>query len=145
MGIRTTALFLGGLIASTAQAAPQYYSEPGRAVPLSAAVRAGDMVFASGQIGVDATGTLPPDFGAQTRNAMQHIADALALAGAGMGDVVKCDVAMSDLKNWPAFNAVYQTFFKPGAYPVRMVTGVAGLVKGAGVEVQCQAWRPVAH
>jgi len=72
---------------------------------------------------------------------MSNVANELKLAGAGMNDVFKCDVSLTDMKNWPAFNAVYQTFFRPGAYPVRMATGVASLVKGAAVEVQCEAWR----
>ena len=73
-----------------------------------------------GTIGPDAKGALPADFPDQARNAMRNVADELKLAGAGMGDVFKCDVSMTDMKNWPAFNEVYQTVFKPGAFPVRM-------------------------
>ncbi len=143
MSIKTIGLVVCTLlVAVSARAAPQFFPEPGPSRPFSAAVRVGDTIYVSGQIGLDAAGALPAGFAAQAHNAMSNVADELKLAGAGMGDVFKCDVSLTDMKNWPAFNAVYQTFFRPGAYPVRMATGVASLVKGAAVEVQCEASRP---
>lgn len=146
MFIRISGVALAGLLAASvstgAGAAPRFFPEPGPDRPFSAAVRVGDTVYVSGQIGLDAAGALPAGFAAQARNAMTNVAKELELAGAGMTDVFKCDVSLTDMANWPAFNAVYRTFFRPGAYPVRMATGVAALVKGAAVEVQCEAWRP---
>jgi 2-iminobutanoate/2-iminopropanoate deaminase len=120
----------------------QYFSNGSAPGPFSSAVRIGDMVYISGVIGVDSNGALPPDFTAQATNAMQAIGGELKLAGASMDDVFKCDVALADMKNWPAFNPVYVKYFKPGRLPVRMASGANGLAKGAAVEIECQAYSP---
>jgi len=138
-------MFVGvGLCASGARAAdgPKFYESPGAAAPFSAAVRIGNTVYVSGVIGVDAAGTLPADFSEQATNAMHNLDKELHLAGASMADVYKCDVSMTDMKNWPAFNTVYTRFFKPHAYPVRMATGVVALAKGGAVEIECEAYSP---
>ena len=140
--------FVLALIASLATPAfaasptPQFFPEQDPARPFSAAVRIGDMVYVSGVIGVNPDGTLPTDFAAQATNAMQALADEFKLAGATMDDVFKCDVALADMKNWPAFNTVYIKYFKPGHLPVRMAAGANGLAKNAAVEIECQAYKP---
>lgn len=125
-----------------AQSPARFYEAPGPSRPFSAAVRVENVIYVSGQIGLDSKGALPKDFPAQAGNAMRNVADELSLAGAGLSDVFKCDVSLTDMKNWPAFNKVYATFFRPHAYPVRMATGVDGLVRGAAVEVECTAYHP---
>lgn len=70
---------------------------------------------------------------------MDKIAAELKMAGATMDDVYKCDVALTNMDQWAAFNEVYKTYFKPGRYPVRKATGVSSL-RGPGVEVQCEAY-----
>ena len=68
---------------------PVHYVRPGSTLPFSQAVRAGDFVFASGQIGVEQDGTVPADIARQAHLALDHTRDALALAGVSMDDVVK--------------------------------------------------------
>lgn len=123
-----------------APGAVEFFPAPGNGPkPFSASVRVGDTVYVSGAIGLAKDGTLPSDFSAQATNAMDAVAGEFKLAGATMDDVFKCDVALSDMKNWPAFNVVYVKYFKPGHLPVRMVTGASSLAKSAAVELECQA------
>lgn len=124
---------------------PVFYTRSGSTLPFSPAVRAGDWIFASGQIGARADGTIPADMAEQARLAMDHTGAALALAGAGFDDVVKCTVMLGDMRQWPAFNAVYVTYFKAGRLPARSAFGANGLALGAGVEVECLAYQPGAR
>ncbi len=122
--------------------AMQFFPDSDPTKPFSKAVRIGDMVYVSGVIGVAPDGTLPADFAAQTNNAMEALAAEFKLAGATMDNVFKCDVALADMKNWPAFNTVYIKFFKPNHLPIRMAAGANGLAKNAAVEIECQAYAP---
>ena len=70
---------------------------------------------------------------------MDAVAKELQLAGATMDDVYKCTIALTDMEDWAAFNTVYEKYFKPDRYPVRMSFGVASL-RGPDVEVQCEAY-----
>lgn len=119
----------------------QYYVRPGSAAPFSPAVRAGDFIFASGQIGAASDGSVPASIEEQARLAMDNVRDALALAGAGMDDVVKCTIMLEDMKRWSDFNKVYVTYFEPGRLPARSAFGTSGLAFGAGVEVECMAYQ----
>lgn len=127
-----------------AQTAPriQHLSRPGSRAPFSPAVRAGDTVYLSGQIGALPDGTIPRGMDAQARAAMTSLRDAAALAGVGFDDMVKCTVMLADMSQWAAFNAVYVTYFKPGRLPARSAFGVDGLALGAGVEIECIAVAP---
>jgi len=132
---------LSSALATPAAASPSilfFPAENGR--PFSAAVRIGNSIYTSGVLGAAPDGTLPSDFSAQATNAMQAVADQLKLAGASMNDVYRCNVSLSDMKNVPAFNAVYVKYFKPDRLPVRMAVGVNGLARGAAVEVECDAY-----
>ncbi len=137
--IRTTLASL--LIASfsplvTAGPAIQYHPRAGK--PFSSAVRVGDFVYISGVVGAASDGTFPTDFVTQATNTMNAVAKQLQLAGASMDDVYRCTIALTDMDNWEAFNAVYTKYFKADHYPVRMSFGVTSL-RGAAVEVQCEA------
>jgi enamine deaminase RidA (YjgF/YER057c/UK114 family) len=121
---------------ATAGPATQYYPRAGK--PFSSAVRVGDFVYISGVVGTAADGTLPADFVTQATNAMNAVAKQLQLAGASMDDVYRCTIALTNMDNWDAFNAVYTKYFKPDHYPVRMSFGVSSL-RGPAVEVQCEA------
>lgn len=140
-------LLLCALLPWTAQAAPaplHYYgTAPG--APFSAAVRAGDTLYVSGQIGSAAQGGLPEEFSAQANNALDNVASALALAGAGMDDIAKCTVMLTDMAQWPAFNALYVRRFKPGHLPARSAFGANALALGAKVEIECIAYLPQAR
>jgi len=134
-------VILSSALATPVLASPStlfFPAENGR--PFSAAVRIGNSVYTSGVLGVAPDGTLPSDFSVQATNAMQAVADQLKLAGASMNDVYRCNVSLSDMKNVPAFNAVYVKYFKPDRLPVRMAIGVNGLARGAAVEVECDAY-----
>jgi len=108
--------------------------------PFSAAVRAGDTVYVSGQIGMDAQGKLPAEFDEQARLAMDHIASILAGMKLSMSDIVKCTVMMADMAKWDDFNRVYRGYFPDGKFPARSAFGANGLALGAQVEVECTAW-----
>ncbi len=142
--MRNAALALTLLLATPAIAAPtpQFFPEQDPTRPFSAAVRIGDMVYVSGVIGTNPDGTLPADFATQTTNAMEALKAEFALANATMDNVFKCDVALADMKNWPAFNTIYIKYFKPGHLPIRMAAGANGLAKNAAVEIECQAYKP---
>lgn len=115
----------------------------GARLPFSEAVRVGDLLFLSGQVGLRPDGTLAPGFDAQARQAMDNIGGVLAKAKLGWGDVVKCTVMIDDIANWPAFNKIYVTYFRDGVYPARSAFGADGLALGALLEVECIAHAPV--
>jgi reactive intermediate/imine deaminase len=107
--------------------------------PFSPAVRVGKMLYLAGQIGTDSTGrVVPGGVEAETRQTMQNIRDVLARTGSSMDRVVKCTVFLADMKEWPAMNGVYATFF-PDHKPARSAFGATGLALGARVEIECLA------
>lgn len=109
-------------------------------LPFSEAVRVGDTLYLSGQVGI-VPGTLklvPGGLAAQARQAMENIKTVLATQGADMGDLVKCTVMLADMSKWNEFNEVYKTFFHDH-YPARSAMGVNGLAIGAQVEIECIA------
>ena len=115
----------------TPYGAPQY--------PFSPAVRVGDVLYLSGQIGTDSTGRLVPGgIAAEARQTMENIRDVLARTGSSLDRVVKCTVMMADMAEWPAMNAVYATYF-PRNKPARSALGANGLALGARVEIECIA------
>lgn len=109
----------------------------------AAAAAPGEVVFVSGQLGVDpGTGALVGDVHEQTALALRHVAAILAEAGAGLGDVVKTTVYLADLpEDFAAMNAVYAHAFS-GHAPARATVGVAALPLGARVEIEAVAVVP---
>jgi len=112
----------------------------GQPLPFSQAVRVGDMLYLSGQIGVGADGKLPEGIDAQARQTMDNIAAVLKGAGLGWGDVVKCTVMLDNMADWPAFNKVYVSYFGDLPKPARSAFGADGLALGALLEVECLAY-----
>jgi 2-iminobutanoate/2-iminopropanoate deaminase len=104
--------------------------------PYSQAIRAGSLVFVSGQIPIDpATGTLVDgDIGAQTHRVFQNIAAILAAAGASLDDVVRTTVYLADMNDFGAMNGVYATYFSAPA-PARATVQAARLPKDARIEI----------
>ena len=144
-------LAFAAVIASAAplSAAPrppvEHIGEPtlnGARLPFSEAVRVGDLLFLSGQLGRTPDGTLPAEFDAQARQVIDNIGAVLATAGTRWGDVVKCTVMLDDMANWPAFNKIYMSYFTGGKYPARSAFGADGLALGAALEVECIAHAP---
>ena len=111
-------------------------------LPFSAAVRVGDVLYLSGQIGTRADGTLPAGMEAQARQTMDNIGAVLRQAGLGWRDVFRCLVMLDDMGQWQAFNRIYVTYFEEGRLPARSALGADGLALGALVEVECQAHAP---
>lgn len=112
----------------------------GQPLPFSQAVRAGDMLYLSGQIGVGADGKLPEGIDAQARQTMDNIAVVLKGAGLGWGDVVKCTVMLDNMTDWPTFNKIYVGYFGDAPKPARSAFGADGLALGALLEVECMAY-----
>ncbi len=107
--------------------------------PYSQALRSGNMVFVSGQIPVDpATGTMADTVEAQAKQAMTNLKNVLMAAGLRMDQIIKTTVFLADLKDFPTVNAVYESFFH-APYPARSCVQVAGIPKGALVEIECIA------
>lgn len=129
--------------AAPPRAAVEHFGRPalnGQPLPFSDAVRVGDILYLSGQIGVSADGKLADGIEAQTRQAMENIGAILKRAGLGYGDVFHCTAFLSDMKNWPAFNKVYVPYFPAGQLPARSAFGANGLALGALLEIECQAY-----
>jgi len=123
--------------------AVQHYGQPtmnGQALPFSEAVRVGDTVYLSGQLGRGPDGKLPEGIDAQTKQTLDNIGATLKLAGLGYADVFHCTAMLSDMANWPAFNKVYVTYFAEGKRPARSAFGANGLALGALIELECQAY-----
>jgi reactive intermediate/imine deaminase len=115
------------------------YGPPTR--PFSPAVRVGNLLFLSGQIGTTADaagGLVAGGIEAETRQTMENIKDVLARVGSSMDQVVKCTVMMADMAEWPRMNTVYATYF-PNHKPARSAFGANGLALGARVEIECIA------
>ena len=102
-------------------------------------MRAGDTVYLSGALGIGPDGKLGEGMAAQAKLAMDNLGAGLKQAGLGWGDVVKCTVVLDDMKDWPAFNQVYVTYFPDGKFPARSAFGANGLALGALLEVECIA------
>ena len=117
----------------------EYFRKPGSRLPFSPAVRVGDVVYLSGQIGATADGKIPEGIEAQARAAMDNLKESAALAGVTMDDVFKCLVMLDDMSQWTAFNRVYVTYFDPQRLPARSAFGADGLALGATLEVECMA------
>jgi 2-iminobutanoate/2-iminopropanoate deaminase len=108
--------------------------------PYSAAIRAGDFVFASGSLGLDpASGEfVSGGVEAQTRQSLKNLRAILEAAGAGMDTVVKTTVFLQNMKDFSAMNAVYAEFF-PSEPPARSAVEVAAVPKGGLVEIEAVA------
>jgi 2-iminobutanoate/2-iminopropanoate deaminase len=103
----------------------------------SHAVRAGEYLFVTGQLGVDPnTNTLVPGGAtAQTHQAMRNLQTVLAGAGTTLARVVMARVYLTDFADYAAMNAAYATYFAPGRLPARTTVGVTGLALDAAVEI----------
>jgi len=108
--------------------------------PYSQAVRAGGLVFVSGQIPLDpATGQIAPgDVAAQTARVLANLEAILAAAGCAAGDVVRTTIYLVDLAHFAAVNEVYARFFA-APYPARVTVQVSALPRGSLVEIDAIA------
>ena len=110
--------------------------------PYSHAVRAGDWIVCSGQLGIDPpSGVLVPGgVEDEARQVLANVGAILADAGASWSDVAKVTIFLTDLGNFAAVNALYEAALG-GHRPARSTIGVAALPAGAGVEIECWAYQ----
>ena len=113
---------------------------PAAVGPYSQAIRAGDLVFTAGQLGIDpASGELVgEDVAGQAERALQNLGAILAAAGSGMDRIVKVTVYLAEIGDWPAVNEVYARLV-PEPFPARSAFAVKDLPKGARVEIEAVA------
>ena len=109
---------------------------PGAIGTYSQAVAAGDTVYLSGQIPLDPVTMelVDGDFETQVEQVFRNLAAVAAAAGGSLGDVVKFNVYLTDLANFPRVNAVMARLLRE-PYAARAVVGVASLPRGAAVEI----------
>lgn len=110
--------------------------------PYTPAVRAGDWIIVSGQLGMT-DGVLADGVAAQTAQAIANLAARLAELGAELGDVAKTLCFLTDMGTFAEFNEAYVSGFGDHR-PARSTIGVAALPAGAAVEIEAWAYRPVA-
>ncbi|MFH1523502.1 MAG: RidA family protein [Chloroflexota bacterium] len=108
--------------------------------PYSVAIRINDLVFTSGQLGLDPqTGNLVPGgIEAETRQALVNLQYVLADSGSALDAVVKTTVFLKDMADFPKMNAIYAEFFTENP-PARSTVQVAALPKGGSVEIEAVA------
>lgn len=113
---------------------------PAAAGPYSQAIRAGDLVFTAGQLGIDpATGEFAADdVGGQAAQAIANLGAILEAAESGLDRLVKVTVFLADIGDWPAVNEVYARAI-PEPFPARSAFAVKDLPKGARVEIEAVA------
>lgn len=112
---------------------------PAAVGPYVHAVKTGDFVFTSGQLGLDpVTGTLPEGVVAQAEQAIRNIETVLKAAGCTLADVIKTTVFLADMNDFAAINEVYAKFFT-GETPARSCVQAAALPKGGLFEIEVVA------
>ncbi len=110
--------------------------------PYSQAVKAGSLLFTSGQIGLDpATGNMVEGIQAQSLRVMENLREVLAEAGCTFADVVKFTVFIADLKDFALVNSIMAEQV-PEPFPARSCVQIAALPKGALVEIEAIAQIP---
>lgn len=144
--IRTFIITIASMIfaAATASAAPERLNS-GKVLPttlpFSEAVKVGDTLYLSGQIG-NLPGKLALAEGGlvgETKQVMDNIKTSLEAHGYALSDLIKCTVFLADIAEWDSFNKVYATYFEAGQFPARSAFGGVDLAINARVEVECIA------
>ena len=119
--------------------APDLPARPG--APYSHAVRAGDLVFLSGNIGQDPTsGQVPVEFAAEARQSLENLGRVLKAAELSWEDVVKVSVYVKDMGRYGEFNDLYKELL-PAPYPARTFLEVADIPGGGQIEIEVIAVR----
>ncbi len=107
--------------------------------PYSQGLAHGNLVFVSGQIPVDPeTGKMAETIEEQAKQSLTNLKNILKAEGLDLKNVIKTVVFLSDLTDFPKVNAVYESFFT-APYPARSCVAVAGIPKGAKLEIECIA------
>ena len=143
LAIATGVLMMSSIAEAQTRPAVEHLGRPnlnGQPLPFSDAVRVGDTLYLSGQLGIGADGKLPAGIEAQTKLALDNVGAILKRAGLGYEDVFHCTAMLADMKDWPAMNKVYVTYFPEGKRPARSAFGANGLALGGLIELECQAY-----
>lgn len=99
------------------------------------------LVFVSGQLPIDAaTGLMPDDIKAQTRQSLENVKVILEAAGGSLDNVVKSTVYLADMSHFGPMNEIYGEYFNGGIYPARAAFAVKELPKQAKVEIEVVAY-----
>lgn len=110
-------------------------------LPFSDAVRVGDVIYLSGQLGIPPgkeVKLIEGGIEAETHQIFANMKRILEANGSSLDRVFKCTVMMGDIAEWPDFNKIYVTYF-PGKKPARSAFGASGLALGGAVEIECWA------
>ena len=114
-------------------------SENMKSLPFSEAVRLGNVLYLSGQMGIDqAIKIVPGGIAAETRQALENIKATLEKYGSSLEHVIKVTVMLADMSEWGEMNKVYLTYFSKNL-PARSAFGTSGLALGGRVEIECIA------
>jgi 2-iminobutanoate/2-iminopropanoate deaminase len=114
---------------------------PAAVGPYSQAIVSGDLIFCSGQLGIDpVTGELADGVEAQTERALRNLAAVLDAAGASLNDIVKTTIFLADIDDFAAINAIYARSM-PDPPPARSTFAVGALPKGGRIEIEAIARR----
>lgn len=127
---------------STGLQAIETSQAPAPVGPYNQAVRAGNLLFCSGQIALDpTTGEMvgDGDVEAETRQVLRNLEAVLSAAGASPRQVVRTTVFLADLADFARVNVLYAEVFGSGVSPARACVQAAALPKGARVEIDCIA------
>jgi 2-iminobutanoate/2-iminopropanoate deaminase len=105
--------------------------------PYSQAIRTGSLLFCSGQIPLDpSSGELVKvDIDGQVRRCLENLAAVCEAAGGSLANAVRCTIYLTDMNDYARVNEAYASFFDDEEAPARVAVGVAGLPKGADVEI----------
>lgn len=110
-------------------------------VPFSEAVRVGNTLYLSGNIGniPGQKRLVEGGIKAETKQAMENIKRVLERNGSSFDKVFKCTVMLADIKEWTAMNEVYKTYFPKNRFPARSAFGTSGLALNARTEITCMS------
>ena len=133
-------LVAGCLSPPTAREIISSQNAPAAIGPYSQAVRVGDTLYLSGQLGLDpSTGKFAGEgFEAQARQALENQKAVLETAGFSLKDVVQCQVFVTDMDNYPVFNTIYKEYFLEN-FPARAVLEVSRIPADGLIEIMMVA------
>ncbi|HXM38394.1 MAG TPA: RidA family protein [Gemmatimonadales bacterium] len=142
MRLVIAAMIVFGCVRIAAAQERQVIQMPGASVglPFSSAVRVGNVLYLSGQLG-NLPGTrqlVDTGIVKQTQQTFENIKDVLAYAGSSLERVIKCTVYLANIADYPKMNEVYASYF-PKDPPARATVAGSGLALGARVEIECMA------
>lgn len=120
-----------------ARASRSYFTEAQVIGPYTPAVRVGNLVFISGQVGMsqETAQLVGDDIESQTKQALVNLLAIAKQAGCDSSDIVQCSVFLKDIKDFPKMNVIYGGFFAEGRYPARATVEVSNLPRNAKVEI----------